>query len=240
MTDVDELLRDLADSARNETSPPTVDVQQRVRRTIAGRVRLGQLDWARIAFAGVAIAVAASYVGPLGLRHALNASRLITLINHRSKQARRESNRNRTPTRERPRCGKSSIIALLAQLIVLLLVFAAGGVLGATVATRTIFSRMQAYRANSPVFAEDTVSRLQTRLGLDDSQSKLVREIVARRHSRLIEFRRHGAQTMNKEFDALEREVAEVLDERQVLQWRGTARGVRDRFLPLQSGHESN
>lgn len=58
MTDVDRLLRDLANGARPETAT-AIDVRARVLRTLSARPRPAPLEVAPIAFAGVAIAVAA-------------------------------------------------------------------------------------------------------------------------------------------------------------------------------------
>ena len=80
------------------------------------------------------------------------------------------------------------------------------------------------------------VPRLQLRLGLSDEQTDQVREIVERRHPRMIESRTLGAQAMLDEFDAMQREISAVLDENQKRTWRATADSVRRRFLPPERG----
>lgn len=119
-----------------------------------------------------------------------------------------------------------------AQLLVLLTMFGAGYVVGSMVTTKNIHSKMEAYRNDAPIFAEDIVSRLRFRLRLSEEQVSTVSEIVERRHQLLVESRKGSSQEMHREFDALEAEVAEVLDETQVERWHSVADMVRTRFLP--------
>ncbi len=125
------------------------------------------------------------------------------------------------------------------QLTVLLIVFAAGSVTGAMIATKVLHSKLQTYRENAPIFAENIVARLRIRLNLSGEQVEQVREIVERRHARMIEHRRQGSLAMHTEFNAMEEEIAGVLDDRQARQWHEIANFVRERFLPPTMGHES-
>ena len=99
-------------------------------------------------------------------------------------------------------------------------------------ATKVIHSRMAYYREHADALPNDIVPRLQTRLQLNEAQTLRVREIVERRHPRMIENRRQGAQAMHSEFDAMVNEIAAVLDEHQRSKWRAIANSVRRRFLP--------
>ena len=116
--------------------------------------------------------------------------------------------------------------------VVFVVVFAAGCIVGGMVATKVIHSKMEAYRRHAPIFAEDIVARLRMRLGLTDDQAEQVKEIFIRRHGRMIEYRGQGAQAMHTEFDAMEKEIAAVLDEQQKYKWQAIADSVRRRFLP--------
>lgn len=122
------------------------------------------------------------------------------------------------------------------ELAILLVVFAAGGVVGAMIATNVIHSRMQYYREHAPVFADDVVARLQLRLRLGDKQTEQVREIVERRHPRMIEKRKQGAQAMRAEFEAMEEEIAAVLNPWQARQWHAMADHIRNTYLPSAPG----
>ena len=96
---------------------------------------------------------------------------------------------------------------------------------------------MDSYRSNAPIFAEDIVSRLRFRLNLSDEQSEAVRVIVEKRHVRLIEVRQTSSQAMHDEFNTMELEIANVLDEIQAIHWRVIASTVRSRFLPPNPGN---
>jgi hypothetical protein len=125
------------------------------------------------------------------------------------------------------------------QVTVLLVVFVAGGVAGATIATTVLHSRMETYRQQAPIFSEDIVSRLRVRLNLSDQQAAEVREIVERRHVHMIELRRSGSRSMHDEFTEMENEIAGVLDKQQAAAWHQIADFVRQRFLPPIYGESS-
>ena len=118
------------------------------------------------------------------------------------------------------------------QLIVLLVVFVAGGVVGGMIAMKSVHSRMAYLRKNPDALPTIVVPRLQHILALTEEQSAQVREIMSRRHPRIIEHSHQGIEGMHSEFDAMEEEIAAVLDEDQASKWRVVAEGVRSRFLP--------
>ncbi|MBM4005828.1 MAG: hypothetical protein FJ295_21505 [Planctomycetes bacterium] len=151
-----------------------------------------------------------------------------------------------TDTQTTPETQPTSMTAVLprralpvwAQIGVLLVVFVADGIVGAMIATKIIRSRMEYYREHADALPSDIVPRLQVRLALTDEQTKQVRETIERRHPRLIEQRRQGAQAMLNEFQLMEDEIAGVLDPKQQQQWRTIATSVRHRFLPPAPGIE--
>lgn len=122
------------------------------------------------------------------------------------------------------------------QIFVLLVVFIAGGAVGAMIATKVIHSRMEYYRHHAEALPQDILPRLQRRLALTDEQTEQVQEIIHRRHPIMIESRRQGAQTMLNEFRSMEDEIARVLDANQQTLWRDIAASVRERFLPPPPG----
>lgn len=124
------------------------------------------------------------------------------------------------------------------QVVVLLVVFVAGGIAGSMVTTGIIHSRMEQYRQQAPIFSEDIVMRLRFRLGLSDQQAVDVREIIENRHSKMVQFRNEGSAKMHSEFNAMVGEVAEVMDEHQAKQWRSIADHVRRTYLPAAIQNE--
>lgn len=118
------------------------------------------------------------------------------------------------------------------QITVWLVVFTAGGVSGAMVASQLIYSRLQYYNEHAGELPNDILPGLQRRLGLSESQAERVRGVIERRHPRMLEHRHKGAQAMLDEFNAMEQEIADVLDEGQKTDWHATADSVRRRFLP--------
>lgn len=122
------------------------------------------------------------------------------------------------------------------QIIVLLVVFIAGSVVGAMVAAKVIHSQMEYYRHHAEASPQDILPRLQRRLTLTDDQTEKVREIISRRHPVMIESRRREAQTMLNEFRSMEGEIGKVLDANQQTLWHDIATSVRNRFLPPAPG----
>ncbi len=118
------------------------------------------------------------------------------------------------------------------QSAILLLVFCAGGIAGAMLATEMIHSRMEYYREHETALPNDIVPRLQFRLQLSDEQTEEVRRIIELRHPRMMRERNESARGMLLEFEAMQREVAAVLDAEQAAAWSEIANSVRRRFLP--------
>ena len=118
------------------------------------------------------------------------------------------------------------------QRAILLVVFVAGGFVGATIATKAVHSRMQHFRENPNALPDAVLPRLQRVLNLSDEQSAEVREILGRRHPRIVEQRNRGTTGMHVEFDEMEADIASVLDESQASKWKAVANSIRSRFLP--------
>lgn len=120
------------------------------------------------------------------------------------------------------------------QMGVLLLVFVAGGIVGAMVATKALHDRLEYYRRNDDALVKDIIPRIRSRLTLTEEQSSQFKEIIERRHPRMLDIRREGANEMLAEFQAMEDEVAEVLDPKQRESWREIAGSVRNRFIAVR------
>ncbi|HBE68028.1 MAG TPA: hypothetical protein DDW52_07745 [Planctomycetaceae bacterium] len=119
------------------------------------------------------------------------------------------------------------------QGMVLLVVFASGIGVGAVGASRYVLTRMQHYRAHPEVLPAEITDTLTSRLGLTDDQSKAVLAVITKRHGRIEEVRQSSSPEIHEEFDLLEEEVAELLNDPQKQRWLATADWVRKSFLPL-------
>ena len=119
------------------------------------------------------------------------------------------------------------------QVITLLVVFAAGIGVGAVTASRYVLARMQHYRAHPEALPSQITGSLTSRLSLNDEQSEKVLAIITHRHGRIEAVRQASAPEIHSEFDLMEQEIANVLEEHQRLRWHETAQWVRESFLPL-------
>lgn len=127
-----------------------------------------------------------------------------------------------------------------AQLLVLTGVFVAGGLVGAILSVRAIHARIVHYREHPEELPEEVVSALSRRLDLDAKQESRVLAIFRRRHTRIVELQGQVAGDIHAEFDALESEIAALLDARHAARWRETAAIVRRVYLPpLRRGEEA-
>lgn len=122
------------------------------------------------------------------------------------------------------------------QIAVLLAVFCGGIGVGAAIASRYLLARMQHYRAHPESLPSEVTANLTSRLALSNEQSEKVLEIITRRHGRIESARQASAPNIHSEFDLMEQEVANVLNEHQRLRWHTTAQWVRKSFLPLNPG----
>ena len=117
----------------------------------------------------------------------------------------------------------------------LLVVFIAGGLLGATFAAKSIHSRMQQFRRNPEVLRGKITARLQRNLKLTREQKEQVREIFERRHSNMVALHRQAGAEARIEFNTMEREIGAILNEDQAHEWRKLAERVRGRYLLPQT-----
>lgn len=136
-----------------------------------------------------------------------------------------------SPTLREPRIRRA--LPRWIQMGVLLLVFVAGGIVGAMVATKALHDRLEYYRQNDDALVRDIIPRIRSRLTLTEEQSSQFKEIIERRHPRMLDVRRKGGNEMLAEFQAMEDEVAEVLDPKQREAWRKIAESVRNRFIAV-------
>ena len=136
-----------------------------------------------------------------------------------------------SPTIPEPRIRRA--LPRWIQIGVLLLVFVAGGIVGAMFATKALHARLEYYRQNEDALVKDIIPRLRTLLNLTGEQTLQFEEIIERRHPRMLDVRRKGANEMLAEFQAMEDDVAEVLNPKQRESWRKIAESVRNRFIAV-------
>lgn len=137
-------------------------------------------------------------------------------------------------TRKSTRWRKA--LPVWVQAVVLLLVFGSGIGVGAVAASRYVLSRMQHYRAHPEVLPAEITDTLTSRLNLTDEQSQTVLAIITKRHGKIEEVRQASAPEIHSEFDLMEQEVADVMNEQQRQRWLETAQWVRESFLPSNPG----
>lgn len=121
-----------------------------------------------------------------------------------------------------------------AQLVVLTVVFAAGGVIGAVVSLRTVQSRIQHYREHPEQLPDEVVPRIQRWLSLTEEQLEIVGAVFRHRHAKIVELHGHVADEIHGEFDQLEREVGDSLTTEQKAAWSVIAARIRATFLPFR------
>lgn len=146
-------------------------------------------------------------------------------------------NPNSEATRPKPKPMRKALPVWL-QITVLLAVFASGIGVGAVSASRYVLARMQHYRAHPEALPSEITDTLASRLALNDEQSEKVLVIITHRHGRIEAARQASAPEIHSEFDLMEQEVADVLDEHQRRRWHETAQWVRESFLPLNPGKD--
>jgi hypothetical protein len=83
------------------------------------------------------------------------------------------------------------------------------------------------------------VTRLQSRLGLDEAQRSKVEAIVVKRQAAMMDLRRESEPRLMEQLDLLRAEVGEVLTEPQRQRWERMFDDLRARWLPsLPAGEE--
>lgn len=141
-----------------------------------------------------------------------------------------------TPTRQFTRWRKA--LPVWVHGIVLLVVFVSGIGVGAVSASRYMLARMQRYRAHPEVLPGEITNSLAHRLSLTGEQSEAILKVVTLRHGRIEEIRQSSAPDIHSEFDLLEQEVADVLNDDQKQAWLDTSEWVRKSFLPLNPNRD--
>lgn len=119
------------------------------------------------------------------------------------------------------------------QAAVLLIVFASGVASGVFGTSSYIFSRMANFRNNPDSVPTEIADGLRSKLSLNQNQYEQTLAIIARRHGNITTLRNGIAPKIHGEFDQLESELSEILNESQTERWSQIAGWVRDTFLPL-------
>ena len=75
-------------------------------------------------------------------------------------------------------------------------------------------------------------ARLQSKLRLDEEQTRQVESILRERQTRLQDIRRRTQPEVEAELDQIAEQIAAVLNESQRQQWQNTFQSLRRTWLP--------
>ena len=117
------------------------------------------------------------------------------------------------------------------QILVLITVFACGGISGAFLAVHKARNHMRSMLLNPKKAADQIARDLTSKLNLDNNQAAQVGEIVKRRHAAIVSIRRDSGPRFLREFEEMEKETLEVLDSDQQEEFRKIAKFIRDVIL---------
>ena len=125
------------------------------------------------------------------------------------------------------RRGRWWVVALVGVLI-----FIAGGVLGAGISLRFLRDRVL-YVLHHPQEVPARLSlELKGRLGLNAEKTEKVRQIIARRQLALQKIRREVQPQVEEELDELRKEISDALTPDQSAKWNAWFEHMSDTWLP--------
>jgi shikimate kinase len=112
------------------------------------------------------------------------------------------------------------------------LIFIAGGVLGAGISLRFLRDRVL-YVLHHPQEVPARLSlELKGRLGLNAEETEKVRQIIARRQLALQKIRREVQPQVEEELDELRKEISDALTPEQSAKWNAWFEQMRATWLP--------
>ena len=113
----------------------------------------------------------------------------------------------------------------MKQLVMLVIVFLAGGVIGASLTIKIIHLRIKHFSKHPEILRDRIIIRLQKELSLNKEQSEQVHKIIERRFVEIMKIR--------NEFNLMEKEIATVLNAEQAKKWSKLVDELRQKhFLP--------
>lgn len=117
------------------------------------------------------------------------------------------------------------------QILVLITVFACGGISGAFLAVHKVRNHMRSMLLNPEKAADQIARELISKLNLDNNQAEKVADIVERRHAAIVSIRRDSGPLFLREFEEMEKETLEILDSDQQEEFRKISQFIRDVIL---------
>lgn len=123
-------------------------------------------------------------------------------------------------------------LPLWVQLVLFLVVFGAGGVIGAVISLKSVYSRLDYYRQHPAALPDEVLPRLKKRLDLSDQQAAAVDRIFRKGHARMLALHGQVSADIHKAFNAMAAEIEAELETRQKRKWRETHERVSRIFLP--------
>lgn len=118
------------------------------------------------------------------------------------------------------------------RVLLLLVIFLSGAIVG-TGGTLLAVRQRVLHRIHHPEEMPTIVTaRLRYKLGLSDKQTQQVEAVLRNRQRDIQAMRREVQPQLEGQLDQLAKEIAEVLDDEQRIQWEEHFRMLRDTWLP--------
>ena len=127
---------------------------------------------------------------------------------------------------------RGPFMRVLVKLLLLLLVFSAGGITGGFYGLNLAFSKMREHATHIAELPDHAVPRLAEQLSLTDEQLPLFDAAFRRHHSLIVEVEGQNAVAVHQHFYEMGKEILALLDETQAAEFRETHRKICSVFLP--------
>ena len=114
-----------------------------------------------------------------------------------------------------------------------IMIFLGGAITGAGLATMHIHHVLHDFLHHTDRIPDAVIPHLKRGLNLTDDQFRRVDQIIRAHHEKLDQVRRGAVSKVQEEFDSLDQEINEVLDDRQREEWRRRFHHVREMWFPL-------
>jgi len=120
------------------------------------------------------------------------------------------------------------------RVLMLLLIFVCGSVVGAVSGAHWMRERMVAMMQHPEQLPERILSRIRAELALSDDQAQKVDAVIRGRHAAMEALRAESYPRQLSEFKAIQSEIAELLSLEQRRQWATLCETVEQRYLPAR------
>lgn len=131
---------------------------------------------------------------------------------------------------DRPRRGP--LMRVVVKLLLLLLVFGAGGITGGFYGLNLAFNKMREHATHIAELPDHVVPRLADQLSLTEEQLPLFDAAFRLHHAKIVEIEGQNAVDVHQHFYEMGKEILGLLDEEQATEFRETHRKICSVFLP--------